>query len=96
MDGIYSDLLVHDLGPDLGDTGQYGVFTPGSSDPEFEDDPTPAGPAQPGAITDEALTQVQFAEPMPPPGGFGILARMFVRGMEGRVFPQIRETRENS
>jgi CxxC motif-containing protein (DUF1111 family) len=28
--GIYSDLLVHDLGPDLGDTGSYGVFLPDS------------------------------------------------------------------
>ncbi len=28
--GIYSDLLVHDLGPELGDTGSYGVFLPDS------------------------------------------------------------------
>lgn len=28
--GIYSDLLVHDLGPELGDTGDYGVFLPDS------------------------------------------------------------------
>lgn len=28
--GIYSDLLVHDMGPDLGDTGSYGVFLPDS------------------------------------------------------------------
>ncbi len=44
VDGIYSDLLVHDLGPDLGDTGQYGVFTPNSSDPDFEDDAKPTTP----------------------------------------------------
>ena len=25
-DGIYSDLLLHDMGPDLGDTGNYGIF----------------------------------------------------------------------
>ncbi len=28
--GIYSDLLLHDLGEDLGDTGSYGVFLPDS------------------------------------------------------------------
>lgn len=28
--GIYSDLLLHDLGPELGDTGDYGVFLPDS------------------------------------------------------------------
>lgn len=28
VDGIYSDLLVHDMGPDLVDTGEYGAFTP--------------------------------------------------------------------
>ncbi len=35
VEGIYSDLLLHDLGPDLGDTGQYGVFDPNSSEPDF-------------------------------------------------------------
>ncbi|MCE9554485.1 MAG: hypothetical protein K8T91_14060, partial [Planctomycetes bacterium] len=29
--GIYSDLLVHDMGPELGDTGSYGVFVPSNS-----------------------------------------------------------------
>lgn len=28
--GIYSDLLLHDMGPELGDTGDYGVFLPDS------------------------------------------------------------------
>ena len=28
--GIYSDLLVHDMGGELGDTGSYGVFLPDS------------------------------------------------------------------
>jgi CxxC motif-containing protein (DUF1111 family) len=28
--GIYSDLLLHDMGPNLGDTGSYGVFIPDS------------------------------------------------------------------
>ena len=26
---IYSDLLLHDMGADLGDTGSYGTFRPG-------------------------------------------------------------------
>ena len=35
--GIYSDLLVHDMGDDLGDTGEYGVFIPDSpSEEEFQ------------------------------------------------------------
>lgn len=37
VEGIYSDLLLHDLGPELGDTGAYGVFVPDSSDPDFVD-----------------------------------------------------------
>ena len=26
VNGLYSDLLLHDMGPELGDTGNYGVF----------------------------------------------------------------------
>lgn len=51
VDGIYSDLLLHDLGDELGDTGQYGVFTPGSAGPEFEDDAIPV-PDAGGTIGD--------------------------------------------
>jgi CxxC motif-containing protein (DUF1111 family) len=43
VDGLYSDLLLHDMGQDLGDTGQYGVFTPDSSEPEIEDEIAPGG-----------------------------------------------------
>lgn len=32
--GIYSDLLLHDLGPDLGDTGSYRSFLPNSTEDE--------------------------------------------------------------
>ena len=39
VDGLFSDLLVHDLGPALGDVGQYGVFDPSSSEEEIVDDP---------------------------------------------------------
>jgi len=49
--GIFSDLLVHDMGPELGDTGSYGVFVP---------DSTPEGQAAP--IGDFADSQ-RSAEP---------------------------------
>ena len=39
VENIYSDLLLHDLGPVLGDVGQYGVFDPSSSEDEVVDDP---------------------------------------------------------
>ena len=32
VDGLYSDLLLHDMGPDLGDVGVYGGPPPNSSD----------------------------------------------------------------
>jgi CxxC motif-containing protein (DUF1111 family) len=31
VEGIYSDLLLHDMSPKLGDTGSYGVFTAGQA-----------------------------------------------------------------
>lgn len=37
VEGIYSDLLLHDMGPELGDVGQYGVFDPNSSEGDFVD-----------------------------------------------------------
>jgi CxxC motif-containing protein (DUF1111 family) len=40
VQGIYSDLLLHDMGPNLGDTGSYGVFIPNSAD-EALDEPLP-------------------------------------------------------
>ena len=43
--GIYSDLLLHDLGPQLGDTGQYGVFDPSSSEEEIVDPVQPIADA---------------------------------------------------
>ncbi len=35
--GIYSDLLLHDMGPDSGDSGSYGVFIPDSTASDSED-----------------------------------------------------------
>ncbi|HEX8202311.1 MAG TPA: di-heme oxidoredictase family protein [Isosphaeraceae bacterium] len=52
VDGIYSDLLLHDLGPELGDTGAYGVFVPDSSEPDFVD------PAEPPADTPPPVVDV--------------------------------------
>ncbi|HLQ43660.1 MAG TPA: di-heme oxidoredictase family protein, partial [Planctomycetaceae bacterium] len=48
--GIYSDLLLHDMGPDSGDSGNYGVFVPDSTASDSED-PIPeltAVPIEPG------------------------------------------------
>jgi CxxC motif-containing protein (DUF1111 family) len=39
VEGLYSDMLIHDMGPELGDTGSYTPFVPGSEDPEFVDPP---------------------------------------------------------
>lgn len=39
--GIYSDLLLHDMGQDLGDTGSYGIFIPNSPE-EGADEPIPS------------------------------------------------------
>jgi CxxC motif-containing protein (DUF1111 family) len=53
--GLYSDLLLHDMGPELGDTGAYGVFVPDSSEGENTDEiPTLDGPGE-FAIQAEAL-----------------------------------------
>ena len=39
--GVFSDLLLHDMGQDLGDTGQYGIFIPNSPE-EGGDEPIPS------------------------------------------------------
>ncbi len=39
--GVYSDLLIHDMGQDLGDTGAYGIFIPNSPE-EGADEPLPS------------------------------------------------------
>jgi CxxC motif-containing protein (DUF1111 family) len=66
VDGLYSDLLVHDLGPALGDVGQYGVFDPSSSEEEIVDDPASIADAvapggQPAIVTTDVI-----GEPPPP------------------------------
>ncbi len=62
VDGLYSDLLLHDMGDVLGDTGQYGVFDPSSSDEEVIDD---AGPIADAATTPDGDVQVAPAPTAP-------------------------------
>ena len=57
VEGLYSDLLLHDMGPSLGDTGQYGVFDPSSSEDEIIDEE--------GPITDAATASPATAAPVP-------------------------------
>jgi CxxC motif-containing protein (DUF1111 family) len=61
VDGLYSDLLLHDLGQQLGDTGQYGVFDPSSSEEEITDDEGPIADVTPGAPA-----EVMIATPTSP------------------------------
>ncbi len=74
VEGMYSDLLLHDMGQDLGDTGQYGVFTPDSSDPEIEAEDPNGGIAQveegqqavptTAPATGEIVTDIAVAAPL--------------------------------
>jgi hypothetical protein len=76
VDGIYSDLLLHDLGPQLGDTGQYGVFDPGSSEGEITDEPGPIAEAAPVATTPDAEVPAPGPESValqPETGGTAVL-----------------------
>src|SRR5262249_13857443 len=42
VSGIYSDLLLHDMGQDLGDSGDYNVFVPDTPEEQQADDPVPS------------------------------------------------------
>jgi CxxC motif-containing protein (DUF1111 family) len=64
VNGLYSDLLVHDLGPGLGDVGQYGVFDPSSSEEEIVDDP--ASIADANAPIGQTTIVEAIAPPLPP------------------------------
>ena len=74
--GIYSDLLLHDLGQDLGDVGQYESFDPSSTAPEVVD---PAEVADAGGANAIAVGNVVVAaeppagpgQPQPKPPTFG-------------------------
>jgi CxxC motif-containing protein (DUF1111 family) len=66
-DGLYSDLLVHDMGPGLGDVGQYGVFDPSSSEEEIVDDPASIADATAPALA--PIASEVIASPLPPVAG---------------------------
>ncbi len=70
VEGLYSDLLLHDMGEQLGDTGQYGVFDPSSSDDEVIDEVGPvAGATAPSDRDPFALDAPQpgaALAPLPP------------------------------
>jgi CxxC motif-containing protein (DUF1111 family) len=55
VDGIYSDLLLHDMGPQLGDTGQYGVFDPSSSEEEVIDEEGPVADAAEAVVPEPRI-----------------------------------------
>jgi CxxC motif-containing protein (DUF1111 family) len=68
VEGIYSDLLLHDMGPDTGDTGAYGAFVPNSADPDVIDSeapndlPGPVAVAIPAPTTEESRSQAVAAK----------------------------------
>jgi CxxC motif-containing protein (DUF1111 family) len=69
--GLYSDLLLHDLGPQLGDTGQYGVFDPSSSEEDLHEDAMPI--ADVASPTPAMLAEQAVAIPAPPAPPAGAL-----------------------
>ena len=64
VQGLYSDLLLHDMGPDLGDTGNYGIFIHDMPEEEQKEpkiiDANPNSPLQP-KLTPEQLAKVTGA-----------------------------------
>jgi CxxC motif-containing protein (DUF1111 family) len=66
VDGIYSDLLLHDMGQDLGDTGAYGVFVPDSSEADVDDPEVPVGnpgvEVAPQAVPTQAVATVVLTD----------------------------------
>jgi CxxC motif-containing protein (DUF1111 family) len=50
VEGIYGDLLLHDMGPDTGDTGAYGAFVPNSAEPDVIDSDSPVEASVPVAV----------------------------------------------
>jgi CxxC motif-containing protein (DUF1111 family) len=63
VEGIYSDLLLHDMGPQLGDTGQYGVFDPSSSEEPIGDEEVPIAGARIAAPAIEVREPVMLSAP---------------------------------
>jgi CxxC motif-containing protein (DUF1111 family) len=66
VNGLYSDLLLHDMGPELGDTGNYGVFIHDMPEDEQQEPPSQIIDAAPGATpqplpTPDQLTKITGA-----------------------------------
>jgi CxxC motif-containing protein (DUF1111 family) len=57
--GIYSDLLLHDMGPELGDSGNYGVFVPDAPEEEQQDEAVPSLTQAPNGPPMAQLTKAQ-------------------------------------
>ncbi len=71
VDGIYSDLLLHDMGQDLGDVGQYSVFDPNSNEPDIIDEDTIASQdATPDTEKKPVLGAARLEWRTPPLWGF--------------------------
>jgi CxxC motif-containing protein (DUF1111 family) len=61
VEGIHSDLLLHDMGPDLSDKGVYGVFIPESSDPAGR--PEPMADAKGAPKRDQSPSSAEWRTP---------------------------------
>jgi CxxC motif-containing protein (DUF1111 family) len=61
--GVFSDLLLHDLGQEMGDSGSYGVFQPDSSGNDA-DDPLGGLMAQTDDPTNRLNATAPFAFPI--------------------------------
>ena len=95
LEGIYSDLLLHDMSPQLGDTSSYGVFAaraPGEAPPR----PRPIGGRGPARPTRSGVHRRSGASAIPPPtcttGGRSTSTRRS-GATAGRPPPRRRSTR---
>ena len=62
--GIYSDLLLHDMGADLGDTGSYGAFRPESPEPDASTlGPLAEGQSRERRSTDSGANRQEWRTP---------------------------------
>ena len=62
--GIYSDLLLHDMGADLGDTGSYGAFRPESPEPDASTlGPLAEGQSRKRRSTDSGASRQEWRTP---------------------------------
>ena len=62
VDGLYSDLLLHDMGPDLGDTGDYGIFIHDMPEEDQQELPPQIIEANPNNPQQQAKTAKQLAK----------------------------------